>query len=79
MKILVVDDDLAIRTVVRHMLTASGFEVVEAENGEKAFEILNNSDFETILYGRPTRSNLVVRFTHKGRIRLLAYDPATQS
>lgn len=35
-KILIVDDDLDIREVIRDRLKAMGFEVVEASDGEQA-------------------------------------------
>jgi diguanylate cyclase (GGDEF)-like protein/PAS domain S-box-containing protein len=38
--ILVVDDDLLIRTVVRETLCKEGFHVIEAENGKIALELL---------------------------------------
>ncbi|MEY2566254.1 MAG: hypothetical protein QOE35_783 [Actinomycetota bacterium] len=39
--VLVVDDDEAIRTVVRSVLEADGFEVVEAADGPAALLLLN--------------------------------------
>ena len=42
MKILVVDDDAALRLSVSKALMAEGHEVVEAEDGEKA-EITNEA------------------------------------
>jgi len=38
-KILVVDDDDALRDVTRQALEASGYEVIEAENGEKGVDL----------------------------------------
>ena len=38
---LVVDDDAMIRDVVTAVLTADGFEVVQAENGRRAVEFLD--------------------------------------
>ncbi len=49
-KVLVVDDSKAIREIERKYLEELGFEVLEAENGEKAFKILEeNSDIKLIL------------------------------
>jgi two-component system chemotaxis response regulator CheY len=49
-KILVVDDSKAIREIERKYLEELGFEVLEAENGEEAFKILEeNSDIKLIL------------------------------
>uniref|UniRef100_A0A7V5XI70 Response regulator n=1 Tax=Thermodesulfobacterium geofontis TaxID=1295609 RepID=A0A7V5XI70_9BACT len=49
-KVLVVDDSRAIREIERKYLEELGFEVLEAENGEEAFKILEeNSDVKLIL------------------------------
>ncbi len=40
--VLIVDDDASIRRLVRLILTDAGFEVIEAENGEKALVILTH-------------------------------------
>ena len=40
MRALVVDDSRAIRTVLRKMLAATGFEVVEAGHGRVALDVL---------------------------------------
>jgi two-component system chemotaxis response regulator CheY len=49
-KILVVDDSKAIREIERKYLEELGFEVLEAENGEKALKILEeNPDIKLIL------------------------------
>jgi two-component system cell cycle sensor histidine kinase/response regulator CckA len=37
--VLVVDDDVMIREIVRYMLTKMGFDVLEAKDGEKAIDI----------------------------------------
>ena len=39
-RILIADDERSIRWVLKESLTAAGHEVVEAENGSKALEIL---------------------------------------
>ena len=41
MKILVVDDDEAVRESLRRSLTFNGYSVVLAENGEQALNIIN--------------------------------------
>jgi two-component system chemotaxis response regulator CheY len=41
-RILVVDDDVAIRKVARAMLEARGFAVAEAEDGRKALSVCAN-------------------------------------
>ena len=38
-KVLIVDDDAVFRQTVVDMLTAEGYEVVEAEDGEKGLEV----------------------------------------
>lgn len=43
-RVLVVDDEESIRRIVVRTLTRSGFEVVEAENGERAIAALNAGD-----------------------------------
>ena len=40
MRILVVDDDDTLRLTLRSVLETRGYEVVEAENGEKAVELV---------------------------------------
>lgn len=43
-RVLVVDDEESIRRIAVRSLTRSGFEVVEAENGEHAIAALNSGD-----------------------------------
>lgn len=43
-RVLVVDDEDAIRKVAVRSLTKAGYEVVEAENGERAIAALNSDD-----------------------------------
>jgi two-component system, chemotaxis family, chemotaxis protein CheY len=40
-RVLVVDDEPDIRKVVKMTLQKAGYEVLEAENGEKAIEVIN--------------------------------------
>ena len=48
--ILIVDDEEAIRTMVRRFLEKASFDVLEAENGKKALEIFKNrKDIELVL------------------------------
>ena len=42
-KILIVEDDEDIRTLIRYHLSAAGFEIDEAADGEKAVEKLDGS------------------------------------
>lgn len=43
MKILVVDDDPKLRTLLSRFLTAKGFEIVEAANGAEGVEMAQNA------------------------------------
>lgn len=48
-KILVVDDDDAIRTMVERVLKREHFEVESARDGHEAIEKLNRGDYATVL------------------------------
>ena len=48
-KILVVDDELAIRNLVRVVLERAGFEVTTARDGQEAIALLSASDYDVIL------------------------------
>ena len=48
-RILIVDDEPDIRKVVRLTLDKAGYEVLEAEDGEKAIEILNTGENRLML------------------------------
>jgi CheY-like chemotaxis protein len=48
LRALVVDDDKAIRTLVKLVLQRAGFEVVTAENGFEAIERLADRDFDVV-------------------------------
>jgi two-component system chemotaxis response regulator CheY len=43
-RILVIDDEAHIRTTVNMVLTKAGYDVVEAENGEKGIEAIRYGD-----------------------------------
>ncbi len=43
-RVLVVDDEESIRKIAVRSLTKAGYEVVEAENGERAIAALNSGD-----------------------------------
>lgn len=43
-RVLVVDDEPSVRTVVRMALAKAGYEVLEAEDGEKAIEVINTGE-----------------------------------
>jgi DNA-binding response OmpR family regulator len=48
-KVLVVDDNQDVRDLVVHILTADGFQVYAAIDGENALAILNNSPVDLVL------------------------------
>ncbi len=48
-KILVVDDDLQIRRVMRKMLTAQGYAVNDARSGEEALDVLRRGRHDLVL------------------------------
>ena len=48
-RVLVVDDEPDIRKVVRLSLQKAGYEVIEAENGEKAIEAINQGENRLLL------------------------------
>lgn len=49
-KILIVDDEVRMRKLLRDFLTSSGYEIFEAENGQKALEIFElNKDINLII------------------------------
>ena len=48
-RILVVDDDLQIRRVLKVALTGQGYEVEDAKNGDLALEMLRESRFDLVL------------------------------
>ena len=48
-RILVVDDELSIRNMVRSVLERAGYEVTTARNGREAITLLAVSDFDVVL------------------------------
>ena len=49
MKILVCDDEALIRNVIKEYLTLENYEVLEAENGLEAIEIVENNDVDLVV------------------------------
>ena len=47
-KILVVDDELSIRSLFKEVLSETGYDVRLAENGERALDILQEEDIDVI-------------------------------
>lgn len=48
-RILVVDDDAQIRTLVKSVLERAGFEVTGARDGREAISLLTSGDYDVIL------------------------------
>ncbi|MBE6851962.1 MAG: response regulator transcription factor [Ruminococcus sp.] len=48
-KILIVDDEVNIRLVVKEYAEFEGYKVMEAENGMQAVELVKNNDFDLII------------------------------
>ena len=48
-RVLIVDDEPDIRKVVRMTLLKAGYDVLEAENGEKAIEVINSGENRLLL------------------------------
>ncbi|MBV1862150.1 MAG: response regulator [Nannocystaceae bacterium] len=48
-RILVVDDEVQIRRVIRKVLSAEGYDVLEANGGNEALETLAHTDVDTVL------------------------------
>lgn len=48
-RLLVVDDLLANRQILRGLLQRFGYEIEEAEDGETALELIENGEFDTVL------------------------------
>src|SRR5574341_2173266 len=48
-RVLVVDDEPSVRTLARMILEKAGYDVLEAENGEKAIEAINTGENRLVL------------------------------
>ena len=48
-RVLVVDDEPDVRKVVKRLLTKAGYDVIEAEDGEKAIEAINEGENPLLL------------------------------
>ena len=69
-KVLVVDDDSAVRAVAAEMLKRSSYQVASADSGQAALDMLQNEYFDLILLdvGMPGMSG--VEAYHQIRLRL---------
>jgi len=48
-RVLVVDDDAAVRRIIRHNLVKRGFHVLEADNGLTALDVVRSTPVDLIL------------------------------
>ena len=48
-RLLIVDDDSSLQTLLRILLTSSGFEVTTAGDGQQALAMVESSDFDLVL------------------------------
>ena len=48
-KILVVDDEIKIREIIKEYAEFEGYEVAQAEDGMQAVEMVKNQDFDIII------------------------------
>ncbi len=48
-RVLVVDDEPDVRKVIKRILTKAGYDVIEAEDGEKAIEAINEGENPVLL------------------------------
>jgi DNA-binding NtrC family response regulator len=48
-RILIVDDETDLRTLLRHILTAQGYQITDAEDGEEAIELIKKQKFDIAL------------------------------
>lgn len=48
-KVLIIDDEADIRSVLKDMLGMSGYEVDTAENGKKAKELYDKTDYDVVI------------------------------
>jgi PAS domain S-box-containing protein len=53
-RILVVDDESSVRTLLQKLLESSGYEVVAAENARRVPEMLREQEFQVVLTGVPS-------------------------
>jgi DNA-binding response OmpR family regulator len=72
-RILVADDDEAIRKLFGSILSAAGYEVVQAEDGAQALKLIGDRPFDVLITDlvMPNREGLeIIRAIRKGRSRL---------
>ena len=58
-KILVVDDEIKIREIIKEYAEFEGYEVAQAEDGMQAVEMVKNQDFDIIIMDAAVSPSLV--------------------
>jgi CheY-like chemotaxis protein len=48
-QILVIDDDVVTRSLVRHFLTEAGYEVTDTDSGDTALQLLQTQSFDLVI------------------------------
>jgi len=48
-RILIVDDEADLRTLLHHILTAQGYQITDAADGEEAIELIKRQKFDIAL------------------------------
>jgi CheY-like chemotaxis protein len=61
-KILLADDELAIRFLISETLSDEGFDITEASNGQEAIDCLQKNEFDLIIldYMMPAKTGIEV-------------------
>ena len=49
MRVLTVDDSRTILAMLRHTLSNAGFEVLQAEDGQKGLDVLKNESVDVVI------------------------------
>ena len=72
LKIMVVEDDPSIRKLIIHYLLRQGYQIVEAENGNKAYEIFQNEHLDLVI--TDVMMPIMDGFTLSSKIRSVNVD-----
>src|SRR3989339_1650532 len=72
LKIMVVEDDPSIRKLIIHYLLRQGYQIVEAENGNKAYEIFQNEHLDLVI--TDVMMPIMDGFTLSSKIRSVNID-----
>ena len=63
--ILIVEDDLKIRRLLKDYLENENYEVTEAENGKEALDKFFNGKFDLVVLDWNVRCSVVIQNKHK--------------